>query len=225
MSQEEVEQLRQRLQSGELSGEEARQAIQRLRGQFGDRLGGGAGTQVVGSISSIEESAFTVSTEFDTVEVSVREDTIISVTSVLEPTALIDGTQVMVLSEQVEGSTVARTITIVPAGQGGFGPIRGEFGAGQGGPGTDRRLFGTVESSNDSGFTLETKQGPLPIVMNKESMVVKTSQGAFADLEAGMQVRVIGTTDEDGRIGARSVTLTPEGLESNSGLGGGTRGP
>ena len=142
MSQAELQQLRQRLQSGELSEEEARQAFQRLRAQFGDGPGGAGGTQVSGSIESVEESIFTVATELASVSVNVGADTIIRVTSILEPAALTDGSQVMVVSERLEGSTLARAITIIPedqarfrGGQGGFGGAQGGLRGNQGGAG------------------------------------------------------------------------------------------
>ena len=226
MSQAELQQLRQRLQSGELSEEEARQAFQRLRAQFGDGPGGAGGTQVAGSIESVEESTFTVATELASVSVSVGADTIIRVTSVLEPTALTDDAQVMVVSERLEGSTLARAITIIPedqarfrGGQGGFGGAQGGLRGNQGGAGGPAGLFGAVTSVTDSGFTLETQQGPLPIVMNEESIILETRQGAFVDLEVGMQVRVTGPADENGSIDARSVTVTPQGLEGLRGPG------
>ena len=226
MSEAEIQQLRQRLQSGELSEEEARQAFQRLRAQFGDGPGGAGGTQVAGSIESVEESTFTVATELASVSVSVGADTSIRVTSVLEPTALTDDAQVMVVSERLEGSTLARAITIIPedqarfrGGQGGFGGAQGGLRGNQGGTGGPAGLFGAVTSVTDSGFTLETQQGPLPIAMNEESIILETRQGAFVDLEVGMQVRVTGPADENGSIDARSVTVTPQGLEGLRGPG------
>ena len=242
LSEAELQQLRQRLQSGELTEEEARQAFQRLRAQFGDGPGGPGGSQVAGSIEGIEESTFTVTTEVASVSVSVGADTIIRVTSVLEPTAMSDGSQVMVVSERLEGKTLARVITIIPEGQAPFGRGQGAFGGGQArvggapgnsggnqgapganqaGPGGRGGLFGTVADVNDSGFTLETQQGPLPIVMDEESVILETRQGAFADLEIGMQVRVAGPASEDGMIEARSVIVTPEGLEDIRGTGRG----
>ena len=229
MSPEELQDLRQRLQSGELSEEEAQQTIQRLRSGFG----GGGGSQAVGSIKTVSESALTVTTQLATVTASVGEGTNISITSILEPTALTDGSQVVVVSERVEGGTLARTITIVPEGQGGFGRGAGVFGGGQGSAGGfgggqggqgavgARPLFGTVGSIEDSGFTLETQQGPLPIAMNEETLVVETRQGTVDDLEVGMQVRVIGPADENGEIDARSIIVTPDGLENLRGFGGG----
>ena len=245
MSQEELQQLRQRLQSGELSAEERQEAIQRLRAQFGGGQGGpggfgGGGTQAIGSIEGISGNTITVATELAPITASVGENTIIRITSILEPAALTEGAQAMVVSERVDGSTLARVITLIPEGQGGLGRGRGGFGggggqagqaaqggfgggqAGQGGGGA-RPLFGAIESIADSSFTLETQQGPLPIAMNEETVIIQTNEGALADLEAGMQVRVAGPANDEGTIEARTVVVTPEGLEDIPGLGGGGR--
>ena len=236
MSQEELQELRDKMRSGQLSEDEMAEAVQRLRAQFGGGqggggFGGGGGTQAVGSIESIDGNTIAVTTELATISANVGENANIRITSILEPTALTDGAQVMVFSERVEGSTLARAITIIPEGQGGFGRARGGggqggqggFGGGQAGAagGGVRPLFGTIESIVDSGFTLETQQGPLPIAMNDETVIIQTGQGTIADLEAGMQVRVTGPADEDGTISARNVIVTPEGLEDIPGFGGG----
>ena len=238
MSQEELEQLRQRLQSGELSAEERQEAIQRLRAQFGGGqggggFGGGGGTQAIGSIESINGNALAITTELATISATVGENANIRITSVLEPTALTEGAQVTVISERVEGSTLARVITVVPEGQEGFGRGRGAFGGGQGGQGAvgaaqggqavggARPLFGAIESMADSGFTLETQQGPLPIAMNDETVIIRTLQGTVADLKAGMRVSVFGAADDEGAIEARTVAVIPAGLEDIPGLGGG----
>ena len=92
MSQEELQQLRDRLRSGELSEEETQEAIQRLGAQFGGGqggqggFGGGGGTQAVGSIESIDGTTIAVTTELATVTASVGENTNIMITSILEPT-------------------------------------------------------------------------------------------------------------------------------------------
>lgn len=247
MTQEELQQLRDRLRSGELSEEERQEAIQRLQAQFGGGqggpggFGGGGGSQAVGSIEGISGSAITVATELASVTANVGENTNVMITSLLEPMALAEGGQVMVVSERVDGSTLARVITVIPEGQGGFGRGRGGlagggaqgaqaaqggFGGGQVGQaaGGPRPLLGTIESISAGGFTLETQQGPLPIAMNEETVIIQTSQGTVADLEAGMQVRVTGPADEGGTITARTVTVTPEGLEDIPGLGGVGRG-
>ncbi len=235
LSQEELQQLRARLQSGELSEEERQEAIQRLRAQFGGGqggggFGGGGGIQTVGSIESVGEGSVTVVTELATVAANLGENTNISITSILEPAALTEGAQVLVVSERVDATTLARVITVVPEGQEGFGRGRGAgqagqgaLGAGQGGQGVGvaRPLSGTIESIADSGFTLETQQGPLPLAINEETVIIQTSQGTVADLEAGMQVRVAGVENEDGTIDARLVAVTPEGLQDLPGLGAG----
>ena len=127
MTQEELQQLRDKLRSGELSAEEQQEAIQRLRAQFGGGqggqggFGGGGGTQAVGSIDSINGNTIAVTTELATISANVGENANIRITSILEPTELTEGAQVLVVSERVDGSTLARAITIIPEGQGGFG--------------------------------------------------------------------------------------------------------
>ena len=229
IAREELQQLRQRLLSGELSEEEAQQALQRLRAQGGG-FGVDSGSQVVGTIETVEQGTITVATEIALVTVSVLEGADIRITSVIESAALTDGTQVMVVSERIESSTVARAITIVPDEQSGLGSDRPGLGAGQGrgGFGVDQGglgpLFGTIADVGDNGFTLETQRGPLPIVVNEESVVVQTRQGTPADLKPGMLVRVVGPADEDDSIEARSIIVSPEGLEDIRGFGGDRRG-
>ena len=243
MTQEEMQQLRQQMQSGQLSEEEAQRAIQRLRAQFGGGqggpFGGDAGSVTFGPIESVTEDTITVKTELASVTASVGEDTNVRITSLLDHTALTAGAQVRVLSERVEGSALARVITIIPegqdaiggrqGGQGGFGAGQGIFGGGQGGLGAGqggpRALSGTVENLTDTGFLLETQQGPLPVDIDDESVIIQTHQGTIEDMETGMLVRVVGPADEDGRIDARTVTATPEGLEDFPGFGVGARGP
>ena len=233
MTQEEIQQLRQRLQSGELTEEEARQAFQRLRSQFGDGPGGPGGSQVAGSIESIGENSLTVVTDLASVSVNVGADTIIRITSVLEPAALAADAQVMVVSERQDGKTLARAITIIPegqeqfrgglgrfgGGQGGFGANQSTPGGGQGGTGGGPGVFGgrggligTVTGMSDTGFTLDTQQGPLPIVIDEDSVILETREGAFTDLEVGMQVRIAGPASENGAVEARFIIVTPEGL-------------
>ena len=251
MTPEELQELRERFQRGELSEEEAQEVFQRLREQFGGGQGGPGlgglgpggpgGSQAVGTIERVDGNTITVATELSTVTANVGDDTVINITAVLETSALAYDAQVMVISERVEGSNVARTVTVLPEGQGGFGRGAGGFGGlggGQGGPGGQagpgglelgavRPLVGAVSGTDDGGFTLETQQGPLPISFDDESIIIATSQGTIADLQAGMRITVIGETDENGTIEARIVSVAPEGvdLEGLRGFGGGGRNP
>ena len=122
---QEFQQLRQRLQSGELSEEEAQEAIQRLRAQFGGGqgrppFGAEDGNVAIGSIESVSEDAITLKTDLASLTANVGEDTDIRITSVLDPSALTVGVQVMVVAERVEGAALARLVTIVPEGQSEF---------------------------------------------------------------------------------------------------------
>ena len=234
---EELQQIRQRLQSGELTQEEAQGLFQQLQGQLGrgngaGALGGVEGRQLAGSIESIEQLGLTLTTETGVISVNLSDDTDISVIAVLDPAKLIEGTQVSAIVERVEGRNVARTISVILEGQGGFGPFQGDIPRGLGGPGfpdnsqngqdaggATTHLFGTVVSPAEGAFTLETQQGPLPITTDEESIVIRTGSGTHADLKVGMQVRVTGPSDEGGGIDAVSVVVIPEGLEDLPGLG------
>ena len=132
MTPEEMQQLRQRMQSGELSEEEMQQAIQRIRAQFGGGQGGppfgaDAGSVAVGSIESVAEDTITVKTELASVTASVGENTNVRITSVLDTASLTAGAQVMVVSERAEGVTLARVVTIIPEGQADFRGGRGRI--------------------------------------------------------------------------------------------------
>ena len=247
ISPEEIQELRERLGRGELSEEEAQEVFLRLREQFGGGQGGIGpggfeGSQAAGTIENIDGNTITVATELTTVTATLGENTNVSITSFLEPVALTDNAQVIVISERVEGSNLARSITVVPEGQGGFGGVRGGFGGGPGGLGGGqggfgggpgghggvegggaRPLIGAVMDKQDGGFTLETQQGPLPISTDDDTVIIETRQGTVADLETGMRVTVIGPADEEGTIDTRVVNVIPEGLEDIRGFGGGGR--
>ena len=144
ISEEELQQILQRIQSGEMSPEEFMQIAEQLEAQFGGEVGGFggmSGTQAFGTIQSIDGNAITIETETGAVTANLATDTMISVTSVLDPSDLDEGMQVTAFSERVDGRTTARMIIIEPEGQeAGFGPRGqgGQDGGGFGGPFTGR---------------------------------------------------------------------------------------
>lgn len=142
ISEEELQQILQRIQNGEMSPEEFMQIAEQLQAQFGGEVGGFGGmpgTQAFGTIKSIDSNAITIETETGPVTATLANDTMISVTSVLNPSELTEGMQVTAFSERVEGRTTARMITIEPEGQeAGFGQ-RGQGGSGFGGAFTGRQ--------------------------------------------------------------------------------------
>ena len=243
LTPEELQELRARLQCGELSEEEAQEVFERLRSQFGGGQGGPgrgglgpggpAGSQAVGVIESIDGNTLIVTTDLAEVTATLGESTITNITSVLGPSALTDDAQVFVVSERVDGVNLARMITILPEEQAGLGRGAGGLGGlggGQAGPGglelgSTRPLAGSVTAAAANGFTLETQQGPLPIIIDEGTLIIETSQGTVADLDAGMRVTVVGQADEEGVIGAVAVNVVPEGLDLQNirGFGGGGR--
>lgn len=137
-----LDQIRQRIQSGEVTPEE----LARLREQLQERAGGGGGafggfagraggTGLTGTVESIEGPTLTINTTQGPLQAFIAEDTVIQMFSQVEPEELETGAQVTVLGERREdGVVVARTIVLAPEGIGGLlgGRGRGFFG-GQGG--------------------------------------------------------------------------------------------
>ena len=87
MTQEELQELRDKMRSGQLSEDEMAEAVQRLRAQFGGGqggggFGGGGGTQAVGSIESIDGNTIAVTTELATISANVGENANIRITSI-----------------------------------------------------------------------------------------------------------------------------------------------
>lgn len=146
ISEEELQQILQRIQNGEMSPEEFMQIAEQLEAQFGGEAGGFGGMpggQAFGTIKSIDGNAITIETETGPVTANLANDTMISVTSVLDPSELTEGMQVTAFSERVDGRTTARMIIIEPEGQEpGFGQ-RGQ-GGGFGGAFTGRQRIPTA---------------------------------------------------------------------------------
>jgi hypothetical protein len=99
-------------------------------------------------------------------------------------------------------------------GQGGdFPVVSGNFPDFTGTPAAGQRgfartaggNFGTVQSVEDGVVTLSTQDGTLRVLTTDTTLVQKTMSVGVDALEAGEQVVVSGTTNDDGSITARSI--------------------
>ena len=150
-----LDQIRQRIQSGEVTPEELAQLREQFQGGAGGAggaFGGFAGRDgvagVTGTIESIEGATLTVNTPQGPLRAVIAEDTVVQMFSQVEPEELETGAQVTVLGERGEdGVVTARTIVIAPEGIGGLfgGGGRGLFGGQGGGPGLPGGQRGGLE--------------------------------------------------------------------------------
>ena len=91
--------------------------------------------------------------------------------------------------------------------------FQGQFGQGEsrqgfaGGP----RLIGTIEKVEGNTVTVNTVQGPLQALTGPDTTVQMSAEGTLADLQVGVQVRVIGQRGEDGAVVASSISILSEG--------------
>lgn len=133
-----LDQLRQRIQSGEVSQEEIAQLRQGFQGQFGRGGAGGQGftgrANLTGTIERVEGNTVTVNTSQGPLHAAVGEDTAIRQFAQLELADLLEGMQVTVVGVRGDDGTVeAQSILLVPEGDGFFGGgdfSRGDFFSG-----------------------------------------------------------------------------------------------
>ena len=127
LTAEQLQELRQRIQSGDVIPGELGQFGQQFPGGFGGRGGGGAGGfgfgggGLFGTIEAIEGGEISVNTAQGVLKASVSSDTNIQVFSEGTLQDLLNGMQVTVVGERdEEGNVQATSIVVVPEGGGGF---------------------------------------------------------------------------------------------------------
>ena len=136
-----LQQLRSRIQSGDLSPEDLAQLRQQFGGAGGTegQTGGGAGGfaaggRLRGTIESIDDNVLTLNTTQGTLHVTISPDTTIQVTTEAAVTDLSNGMTLTVMGERAEdGTFAAATIFGLPEGDQGFGRFGGRGGGGFGG--------------------------------------------------------------------------------------------
>ena len=144
---ETVGQLREQLQSGQLSQQELAQLRQQFQGQFAaggeSRIAGGTGFGgrggLTGTIEEIDGSTVTVNTDQGPLRATVGADTTIHMFAVGALEDLLEGMRVTVVGERTEEGTVeATTFLVLPEGEesffGGEGSLGGRRQRNQGSP-------------------------------------------------------------------------------------------
>ena len=154
LSQEDLIELRQRIQSGEASLEELARIREQFQGRFGQGTGGDGrgfpeGSVLAGTIESVEGNTVTVDTPQGLLQAMVGADTTIQKTDQGTLDDLEVGVQVTVIGQRGEdGAVQAVSISILPEGSDRFGGgLAGQFGQGRGsqerfGGGQGRQQFG-----------------------------------------------------------------------------------
>lgn len=124
-NQDQLNELRQRFQSGEASPEELAQLRQRFQGQGAPGAGPGGfgdGAGLTGTIESVDGSEVTVNTSQGPLPVSVVDSTTIQMLTQATIEELEIGLQVAVVGEQRDDGTItASAIIVSPQGLDGFG--------------------------------------------------------------------------------------------------------
>ncbi|MDA1349651.1 MAG: hypothetical protein O3A47_12425 [Chloroflexi bacterium] len=132
--------LRQQLQSGDLSQEEIAQLRQQLGaggagGGFAGRVGG-AGAGLTGTVEAVDGDKITVNTAQGPLEVTIGANTVVQRTEIVVLTLddLTEGLRITVGGERNDSGVLeATTILVVPEGDAGFGGFGGGGFGGRGG--------------------------------------------------------------------------------------------
>ncbi|HUV93201.1 MAG TPA: DUF5666 domain-containing protein [Anaerolineae bacterium] len=72
-------------------------------------------------------------------------------------------------------------------------------------------LRGTIEEVGDDALVITTEEDTIQVQITDTTLINKFAVVTIADLEAGEQVVVSGTRNEDGSYTARSIQVTPAG--------------
>ena len=243
LDQEELAELRQRIQSGEVSQEQLAQLREQFQGRSGQGRGGDiqgfpGGGGLTGTIESVEGNVVTLNTPQGPAQASVVDGTSIQV--FIEGTLedIRTGIRATVIGQRGEdGRVVASSISILPEGSQDFlgGRLTGQFGQGPGGqgqfggePGRQLQLgqratgqgspgrpslTGTIESVEVDMIEINTPQGPLQAIIGGDTVIRLFAEGTVADLQMGARVTVIGQGGEDGTTEATTILMVPEGSE------------
>lgn len=123
--QQSLDQLRQRLQGGEVSDEELAELRQQFQGEGGFAPGGGlfggGGRGLVGTVEEISDGVITVNTPQGPLQATIGADTTIQVFAEGTAEDIETGVQVTVVGERGEdGNVAASNITVTPGGGEGF---------------------------------------------------------------------------------------------------------
>ena len=200
LSAEELQQLREKLQSGlqsgDLTSEELAEIRGRLQAHFRSQFGGTERgsfnfERVRGTVLSVNDSAVTVKTETGQITTSISSDTTFRITTLLQVTGsqVIDenlerGENVTAIIERGEGGTnIARMLLIQPENNFTSGQNRTAFlgRGGQGGGGGGLR-GGAQAGRGRGGSTGMAQAGNRPLIgsvvsTDADSVVLETQQG------------------------------------------------
>ena len=122
-------------------------------------------------------------------------------------------------SEQVQAGEPDQETSAQPSEQAQVGepdqetspdPQIGQRPGGQAFEGGDR-LAGTIQEIEGGTITINSQQGLLQATVGPDTTIQTFGEGTLADLEIGLQVRVVGQLGEAGTFEAQSLVVTPEG--------------
>ena len=167
--------------------------------------------EIFGSISTLEGDLVTLESPRGQALAAISETTVIQKRVMGSVDDLSVGATVQVSGRPGEGTQIqARSLTLLPTGDGSAATMLGD--AGRGGPGAAVSLLGPIESVEEGAVTIADAQGKKRVSLGPAATVWKLEAGSRADLVEGAAVRITGWEGDEGQVQAEVVMLVPEGL-------------
>ena len=178
--------------------------------------------ELFGSISTLEGDLVTLESPRGQALAAISETTVIQKRVMGSVDDLSVGATVQVSGRPGEdGQIQARSLTLLPAGDGAGSAATMLGDAGRGGPGAAVSLRGAIESVEESAVTIADAQGTKRVALGPATTVWKLETGSRADLVEGAGVRITGSAGTEGQVQADVVMLVPEGASRGGRRGSG----
>lgn len=225
------QQIRERIQSGELTREDLANLRERFQGAGGrGSQQGSAGSTRFGTVTAVAENTITLSGFQGESAVTVEDDTKIQQFTNVGIDGLSANQQVTVIGQRGEQGVVAQSIVVTPEGvdlsrlgalrerllQAG-GPGSGTQGADRGfgalGRGQGRAasgLEGTIEAIRGNAITINSEQGPLSAIVDDETVIRVVAPVSLAAVAGGSRIVAIGTAGNEGTFAASWILIIPQ---------------
>ena len=181
--------------------------------------------EIFGSISTLEGDLVTLESPRGQALAAISETTVIQKRVMGSVDDLSVGATVQVSGRPGEGTQIqARSLTLLPTGDGAGSAAIMLGDAGRGGPGAAVSLLGLIESLEEGAVTIAGAQGTKRVALGPATTVWKLETGSRADLVEGSAVRITGSAGAEGQVQADVVILVPEGASRSGRRGAGAAG-
>ena len=127
----------------------------------------------------------------------------VTISGIADSSGNLSATSIMVRPQVQQGQT--------PSTIGNGGGFTGPNGGSPGGNSSRQFTIGTIISIDNNSLTVMTTQGQATVNIGPDTVIENTITGTTSDLQTGVFLTVVGTTDSNGDVTATSISIRPQG--------------